>query len=149
MAAPEREAGRDGFASEVLAWAGAYLISFVGIIHLLQAEELFEAAAYLGFLFLVNFLACAVVAVALARGGWRRAWLVGTLICAGAVAGFVVSRVFGLPGYEEAVGQWLNFPAGVVILIELAFLAVSPLALTSRGRSAVAQEESKLEHEAE
>lgn len=147
MAATRAEAGR--FASELLAWAGAYLISTVGLVHLLQAEEMFGAEIYLGLSFLANFLICAVAAVVLARDGSRWAWLLGAGVCALTIAGFLASRTLGLPGYEEAVGQWLNFPALVVTLVELTFLGVCPLALTRRGRSVVEREERALEREAE
>ena len=60
----------DGLAPKVLTWAGAYTISFVGLIHLLVSDEHFEAAPpYLGWLFLANFAGATVAAIGIAWAG--------------------------------------------------------------------------------
>lgn len=113
----------------MLRWAGTFFIFSIGMVHLLQAEEFFSAAAYVGALALANFAASCGVALTLSRSGGRAAWLLGAAISLGSLILFLASRTLGLPGYEEVVGQWLNFPAWSVISMEVAFLALCAAAL--------------------
>lgn len=145
---PERSADTGVFAETMLQWAGGFLIVTIGLIYLLQANELFAAKMYLGLLFLANFTASSFAGAVISLKGSRWAWLLADLICVLAIAGFFVSRTSGLPGYPEAVGQWLNFPAISSVLAELLFLALSALALTLRGRRTVEAEQEKLDREA-
>ena len=52
--------------------AGAVSILLVGLVHLFEAPEHFEYGAYLGFLFLLNVILAAIVAVGINWGakGW-------------------------------------------------------------------------------
>lgn len=149
-AAQEQAASRqaaDGFAGKVLSWSGAYLIAFIGLTHLLASQEHFGYAPYLGLLFLANFLGATVAAGVIARDGKKWAWLLGDLIAVGSLAGLILSLTLGLPGYPEGVGRWFNFPAWISILLVLAYLPLSLLALTSRGGSLVRVEEKRIQRE--
>lgn len=141
------EVADEGFAGKFLSWAGAYLISFVGLIHLLESEEHFGYAPYLGVLFLINFLLAAIAAAGLVRSGRRWAWLLGDFIAGGALLGFVVSRTVGLPGFPEGVGQWFNLPAWITLAIAVSYLPLSLLALTRRGGAVMRSEREKIERE--
>lgn len=123
------------------------MISFGGLTHLLLSEEHFGHAPYLGFMFLANFAASSVAAFGLARGGKTWAWLLGCAVCGGALAGLLVSRTLGFPGYPEAVGQWFNLPAFISLGLDLAFLSLSLLGLTQRGGRAVSDEQDRIERE--
>lgn len=136
-----------GFADQVLSWAGGYLLAFVGLVHLLEVDEHFDYATYLGFSFLAVFAASSIAAAGVAWGGRRWAWILGALICGVTLAGFVVSRMFGLPGYPGFLGDWYDFPGWVAVALELSFLATAPLALTSRGRTLVGVEQRRIERE--
>lgn len=140
--------GEGVFADTALWWAGAYLISFIGLVHLLQARELFAAETYLGVSFVVYFLATSFAAVVIARNGSRWAWLLADALCVVALLGLLLSRTVGLPGYSEAVGQWFNLPAATALMLELSFLPLSLLALTRKGHRVVAAEQEKLDLEA-
>lgn len=144
----ERTLGEGVFADTALWWAGAYLISFIGLVHLLQSDEMFASEAYLGVSFVAYFLVASFLAVVIARTGSRWAWILSASLCALAVIGLLLSRTFGLPGYPEAVGQWFNLPAATALALELSFLALSPLALTRKGRRVVTAEQEKLDLEA-
>lgn len=123
-----RDAGGD-FEGMMTGWAGSFTIFSLGMVHLLQAEEFFAAAAYVGLLALAGFAVACVAAVALARGGGPLAWLVGAGFSGVSLGLFLVSRTLGLPGYEETVGQWLNFPAWCGVGLGLAYLALCALGL--------------------
>ncbi|HLL57136.1 MAG TPA: hypothetical protein VK359_04360, partial [Rubrobacteraceae bacterium] len=113
---PENDAVMDEFTGQVLRWAGAALIFLVGGAHLLIAGEHFLAATYLGILFLANFTGAAAAAFALYWSPRAWGWLLGSLVAGGAFFGFVVSRLFGLPGAPEFEGQWLSI-AGLLTLM--------------------------------
>ncbi|MGB3681276.1 MAG: DUF3618 domain-containing protein [Rubrobacteraceae bacterium] len=145
------EAGRgnvaEGFAGKILTWLGTYLISFIGIVHLLLSGEQFGYAAYLGLLFLANFGASAVAALGILWTGKRWAWLLGIVVAGGSLAVFLASRLFGLPDVPELEGQWFNLPAWIAVALELAFLATVPLALTRRGEDLVETEQARIDRE--
>ncbi|MGH3146543.1 MAG: DUF3618 domain-containing protein [Rubrobacter sp.] len=143
----EERATTEGFADRIIAWLGAYLISFVGLLHLLLSGEHIGYAPYLGVLFIVNFAASAVVAVGLVWTRQTWAWLLGVAVSGGSVVVLLASRVFGLPGFPEAQGQWFNFAAWMALSFEFLFLAVVPLALTSRGRKLVGVEQERIDRE--
>lgn len=145
------EAGKqvmaEGFTSRILRWYGAYFISFVGLVHLLLSGEHFSYATYLGALFLATFVITAVAALGILWTDRWWAWLLGTAVAGGAFVAFLVSRVFGLPGFPEADGQWFNFGGWMAVGFELAFLAAVPLALTRRGENLVEAEQHRIDRE--
>lgn len=146
MALGERDVG-ERFAGRIVEWGGAYLISFVGLLHLLLSGEHFGYAPYLGLLFLANFIGASISAVFIARTGRRWAWLLGVAVAGGALVALAYSRTLGLPGYPDGVRQWFNFAAWMALAFELSFLAVVPLALTSRGRALVGAEQERVDRE--
>src|SRR5215207_309573 len=105
--------------AELQAWGklrivGVALISLVGLIHLIEAPEYFEAATYLGLLFLANFAGAIVAAVGIYRGSWNWGWGLGVLISASAFVGYILSRTVGLPGFYD--DEFLE-PMGVLSLV--------------------------------
>ena len=61
----------DNLAPKALTWAGAYTISFVGLLHLLVSDEHFEIAPYMGWLCVASFVGATVAARSIAWGGRR------------------------------------------------------------------------------
>ena len=86
--------------------AGIGLILAVGLIHLWEAPAHFEAAPYLGVLFVANFVAPLVSAVGILRGSKGWGWSLGALVCGPSLVAYLWSRAIGLPGLAEAVGDW-------------------------------------------
>jgi hypothetical protein len=103
--------------------AGVVLILAVGAIHLLEAPAHFEAAAYLGVLFAINFVGTLAAAIGIFRGAKGWGWTLGALISVLSLLAYLASRLFGLPGFAEAAGKW-NEPLGTLAMIlEGLFLA--------------------------
>ena len=144
--AGKREAP-EGFAGTIVGWLGAYLISFVGLLHLLLSGEHFGHATYLGVLFLANAAASAVSAIGIVRTGARWSWLLGISVAGGSLVALLWSRTIGLPGYPDGVGQWFNFAAWMALAFELPFLAVAGLMLTRRGKTLVRTEQRRIDVE--
>jgi hypothetical protein len=99
--------------------AGA--LGATGVLHLALAPEYLAEQAYVGVLFVLGGLTCAVLAARLWRADEAVTWILGALTAAGMFAGFVLSRTVGLPGFHEA--EWeasgllsLLLEAGVVAL---------------------------------
>jgi hypothetical protein len=138
----------DGLAPKVLTWAGAYIISFVGLIHLLVSDEHFEAANYLGWLFLANFAGAVVAAIGIYWGGYRWGWLLGDAVAGGAFVLYVVSRVIGLPSFHpEGVWEWVRMDGLFSLGLEGLFMTLSLLAMTPQGRALVRMEQERIGQE--
>ena len=127
--------------------AGILLIIAAGLIHLMAAPDHYEEATYIGVLFSANLLGALAAAIGLYRDelwGW---WL-GAVVAGGAFAMFIVSRLIGLPGFDEHVGLWLgdsveDYLGIPSLIIEAAFLGLFVVVITSQARArALAQESS-------
>jgi len=92
---------------KALRWAGVLLIVACGLIHLISAPDHLQEATYVGVLFLANAAGALVAAFGIYRDRlWG--WLLGALVAGGAFVMFVVSRLIGLPAYQEHVGMWIG-----------------------------------------
>jgi hypothetical protein len=120
------------FVSGASRWSGIVLILATGLIHLIETSHHFEAAAYVGWLFVANFVGSLLAAVGIYRGAlWG--WLLGVLIAAGAFVLFLVSRTLGLPATGgEFVGHWT--PMGIVSLVAEGLFVALYLSVTALRR---------------
>jgi hypothetical protein len=103
--------------------AGMVLALSVGAIHFIEAPERFEAAAYLGVLFAANFAGTVAAAVGIFRGAKSWGWTLGALICGLSFLSYLASRLFGLPGYAGAAGEWDEPLGTLAMILEGLFLA--------------------------
>jgi hypothetical protein len=99
----------------------AVFVAGVGALHLVLAPEYMGEQLYVGVLFLLGAAASALVAVRLWKRDDARAWLLGALVSAGMLGGFVLSRTTGLPGFHES--EW-ELSGIVSMLLEAAYLGV-------------------------
>jgi hypothetical protein len=108
--------------SNMLRWLAIALILEVGLLHIMNAQTAFEAAAYMGYLFAANFFGALLAAFAIRRRqawGWR----LGSIIAAGSIAGYAWSRTRGMPGMSAE--EWFS-PYGIVALsVEGLFLLLA------------------------
>jgi hypothetical protein len=87
--------------------AGILLIGAYGLVHLVEAPEHYEGTPYVGCLFVANFAGAIPTMVGIYQDRlWG--WLLGVLAAGGASGMFVVSPLFGLPGYKDHLGMWLG-----------------------------------------
>jgi len=103
--------------------AGIALILVVGVVHLIEAPEHFQDAAYLGVLFAANVAATLAAAAGILRGAKGWGWTLGAAICGLSSLAYLFSRLFGLPGLEEAAGGWDEPLGSLALIIEGLFLA--------------------------
>src|SRR5919199_813843 len=103
---------------------GVGLILLVGLIHLLESPEQFEAAVYVGILFLLNFVGSCVAAIGIFRGARGWGWLLGASISCTALLAYLASRAFGLPGLGGYAGAWSDPVGSFSVLIEGLFVGL-------------------------
>jgi len=116
--------------SKLISWAGIALIIAVGLIHLIGAPDSFDDATYKGILFLANGVGALIAAYGIGSGK-RWGWVLGLLVAAGALAGYVASRTIGMPGLPAEPDAWLE-PMGVLsMLTEGLFSALALWSLSS------------------
>jgi hypothetical protein len=110
----------------ILQWLAIIFILATGILHYVTAPEEYSEARYMGVLFLLNFLGSLVSAVGIARRKLSWGWILGIIIAAGSIIGYIQSRTIGMPGME--VEAWYD-PIGIpAMLVEGLFLVVTILA---------------------
>jgi hypothetical protein len=105
--------------SKLLHWLAIVLILETGLLHIITAQAEYEEAAYMGYLFAANFFGSLIAALGVYRQQ-RWGWMLGLLIAALSIFGFVWSRTLGMP--DMRVEEWLA-PFGIVaVTIEGLFL---------------------------
>jgi len=103
--------------------AGLVLILVLGAIHLIETPAHFKAAVYLGVLFAMNFAGTLVAATGIFRGAKGWGWTLGALISVLSLLAYLASRLFGLPGFAEAAGEWDEPLGTLAMILEGLFLA--------------------------
>lgn len=109
--------------------AAAALLASTGVLHLALAPEYWDEQHYVGALFVVGGIACAVIAARLWSRDDTAAWAVGSVAAAGMAVGFVLSRTVGLPGFHEA--EW-EASGLLSLLLEAGFVALAVRAVSVR-----------------
>jgi hypothetical protein len=111
---------KTGMNHKLLHWLAILLILATGILHFVTTAEEYSEARYMGVLFLANFFGSLVSALGIARRKLGWGWILGVVIAAGSIIGYIQSRTIGMPGME--VEAWYD-PIGIpAVLIETAFL---------------------------
>jgi len=92
-------------------WFGAALILIIGLIHVIDAPDSFEEAAYKGWLFYANGLGALVAAFGIFyKRNWG--WNLGLFIAAASIVLYIASRSIGLPLIPAEPDAWFE-PIGV------------------------------------
>jgi hypothetical protein len=114
--------------------AGIVLVLAAGLIHFVQVGEYFSYATWLGIAFLANTIGAAIAAALIAWGGRRQrwGWLLGLLVTAAALVGYLVSRTAGLPGLPDDDSMWSSQLGILSLLAEIPFIVLAIAVLTGR-----------------
>lgn len=110
----------------LLHWLAIILIIATGILHYVTAAEEYSEARYMGVLFLANFFGSLVSAIGIARRKLGLGWILGVIITAGSIIGYIQSRTVGMPGME--VEEWYDLIGIPAMIVEGLFLFVFVLA---------------------
>ena len=119
-------------------WAGVLLIVACGLIHLVSAPDHLQEATYIGVLFLANCAGALVSAFGIYRDRlWG--WVLGAFVAGGAFVMFMVSRLIGLPAYQEHVGMWIGDSFGdqlgiPSLIVEAPLVVLAAVVVARRSR---------------
>ena len=92
------------------------------IIHGVEISDAFEEQKYKGILFLLNTVGAVLSAILIRSKLSKAGWTLGYLVSTGALAGYIISRTFGLPGIPAAGESFLE-PLGMAsVVAELIFV---------------------------
>jgi Na+/proline symporter len=112
-------------ASHLNRGAGVAAIFAAGLLHAFITPQYVKEKLYIGTSFGISFVLCTIVAAWLWSRPSRNAWIAGALLTGGMIAGFLLSRTIGLPGFNES-GVWDHWKEGFPALAaELGFLALA------------------------
>jgi len=118
--------------SPTLKWLALVAILGTGFIHVVEARDAFGEATYKGLLFVANGLGALLAAFGIYRNQPELGWLLGLIVAAGALLGYLASRTIGLPGLPAEPDAWLE-PMGVASLVcEALFVILFVLAQKGR-----------------
>ncbi|WP_161883167.1 hypothetical protein [Deinococcus alpinitundrae] len=106
-------------------WPALLLLAGIAFIHFKDIPDKLSETPYLGWLYILLVVGCAAAGAWLMTERWRWGYLLGSLISAGAVIFYVLTRSVGLPNAKDDIGNWAE-PAGIVsLLLEAAFIVVA------------------------
>ena len=83
--------------SKLFQWLAIVFIVQMGLLHFFTAQREYEEVAYMGYLFMANFLGSLIAAYGVYhKKVWG--WLFGLFLAIGSIIGYILSRSIGLPG---------------------------------------------------
>ena len=118
----------------LLKMMGLLTLALTGLVHLAEMREYYGEERYIGVLFGLSAIGAAIGMVGIVRDqDWG--WIVGVLVAAGTLGGYLLSRTVGLPGFREASWEQFAEPMGLASLaVEAAFLVIAALVYAEHRR---------------
>jgi hypothetical protein len=99
----------------VLRAVGIVGLAGIALIHLLDLQSKWHETRYLGLLYIVLIVACAVASAMLLTARQREAWMVTAACAVAPLVAYFLSRTVGLPDATGDTGNWLE-PLGLASL---------------------------------
>lgn len=118
--------------SRRLAVPCAVALFAVTTVHILDGPASLSDVPYIGVLELALAAVCVPVAVTLLVSPSRQLWIAAATVTVIALGFYLASRVVGLPGSTDDIGNWSQTLGAVNVLAELAVLATAAKALKHR-----------------
>jgi hypothetical protein len=112
-------------------------LAAVALIHALQLPDAFVAVDYLGVLFVIAIVACVALAALLTRASTPPLWMAVEGLSGLILIGYLLSRLVGLPGFTEDVGEWTE-PLGLASMVAEGLLVCISVAVLSTDRPTAA-----------
>jgi hypothetical protein len=132
---PARSSAR--WAIGLLALAGAALMAWSSVIHLLLWSDGYRSISVIGPLFLLQGIGGLVLALAVVVLRWAVLLAAGALLLAGTAAGLLVSSAFGLFGYRESLAVPYATSSLVIEFTGAAVLAAATVIALAARRGAL------------
>jgi hypothetical protein len=112
---------------------GVLVLLGIGAMHFLQIVMTFEQTPVLGGAYLILIVACVVVAGRLVTRGDARTWAAVGIVSAGAIGGYLFTRLMSTPLDNQDVGNWSCMLGLAALFVETSLLATSGYALLVAG----------------
>jgi hypothetical protein len=113
-------------------------LSGLALIHVLQLPDAFAGIGYLGVLFVLVIVASLGLAALMVRGSDQMVWTATAILPALVLLGYLISRITGLPGFTDDMGEWSE-PLGLASMVcegLLVVVSATVLASSAARRSA-------------
>jgi hypothetical protein len=111
---------------------GVLVLLGIGAMHFLQIVMTFEGTPLLGVAYLALIAACVCVAGSLLIRGDSRTWAATGLVGAGAICGYILTRIISTPLDNQDVGNWTCMLGLAALFVETSLLALSGFALAAQ-----------------
>jgi hypothetical protein len=111
---------------------GVLVLLGIGAMHFLQIVTTFQGTPLLGGAYLVLIAACIVVAGGLVTRGDSRTWAAAGIVGAGAIGGYILTRLMSTPLDHQDVGNWSCMLGLAALFVETSLLAFSGYALATK-----------------
>lgn len=108
------------------------LLTVIGWLHFKDIPGKLSETSYLGWAYILLVAGCAAAGAWLLSSHWKGGYVLGSLLSAGAIVGYVLTRTIGLPHATGDIGNWTELSGVLSLLAEGAFLILSGLALRQK-----------------
>src|ERR1700730_11449133 len=113
---------------------GALVLLGIGAIHFLQIVSTFQGTPLLGAAYLVLIAASLAVAAGLVARGDSRTWMAAGIVSAGAIGGYILTRLLNTPLDNQDVGNWACMLGLAALFVEGLLVALSAYAISVASR---------------
>jgi hypothetical protein len=111
---------------------GVLVLLGIGAMHFLQIVATFQGTPLLAGAYLVLIAACILVAGGLVTRGDSRTWAAAGIVSAGAIGGYVMTRLANTPLDNQDLGNWSCMLGLAALFVETSLLAFSGYALVTK-----------------
>ena len=107
-------------------WPGSAAAGGHRLIHFKDIPDKLGETPYLGWLYILLVMGCAAAGAWLMSDRWRWGYALGSLISAGAIIFYVLTRSVGLPNAKDDIGNWAEPRRDLLAAVmEAAFIMVA------------------------
>lgn len=105
----------------------------IGVIHILDAVGTYHSTRWIFWAYVALIVSAVPVTLGLLHWASPLAWVAAAAVAAGPLAGYLWSRIIGLPGDAPDIGNWLCTLGMAALFVEASLLGLSATRL-SMGR---------------
>ena len=127
-----------GYPARPALWTGLLLLFVTALIHYHDTPGKLRETPTLGYAYILLVGGCCAAAAWLLSDRWRWGYLLGLLVCAGAVIAYALTRtvtLFGSP--KDDIGNWAELGGIISLAVEIGFVVLAITQLRRPARSAL------------
>lgn len=106
------------------------LLCVTALVHYLAIPDKLGETRLLGWSYILLVAGCSAAGAWLLSDRWRLGYILGTVVCGGALLAFILTRTVGLLGSApDDIGNWGEPAAIVSLIVEAAFVVIALMQL--------------------